>query len=191
MQSQDLSPYLNPSADTRTAGARVVRDGLLPDDTHAGRMVVDDVAAWTAARSEVGFVRLRSLSGRVHAAALRFDEAGFGELRCLVWDADEPLPRTITELLAGTTRLVLLADGAGSDPGALGLPGVTDRRGFGEVGIHEAGVLGLVREDRSTRPELDEAAAAGDPIAERFLADEARYDLLALVSLCGEHITVH
>ena len=183
-------PFSSLTVSPRTESC-LVRDHVLPGDTHAGRDLAASAEAWCCGETPV-FARLEIVGPETaHFTVLSFDEAGFGTLISETISPDSPLDRVCDGQLAGARHLVLLAP-EGIDPEALGLNvELLELRATDHVRMVEREVFGLFREHSDLDPEVWIAARDGDRVACGHVAQAARADLFALVSLGGNDITIH
>lgn len=175
-----------------TAASRsLVRDHVLPGDTHAGRDLAVCADAWSCGGQPV-FARLQVVGpDTAHVSVLLFDDEGFGSMVHETISTNSSLAECCDGALSGAQHIVLLAP-EGTDASDLGLDAaLIEVRYSTRVRLLEEQVLGLAREDRDADPSVWIAAREGDPIAARFVAESAKADLFALVSLGGSDITIH
>lgn len=174
-----------------TSRTTLVRDHVLPGDTHAGLDLAACAEAWSCGNQPL-FARLQVVGpDTAHISVLSFDSDGFGTLVHETIGAGTPLALACDGALSGVPHLVLLAP-EGTDASDLGIDvSLIEVRYSSRVRLLEEQVLGLCREDRDADPDVWIAAREGDALAARHVAESAKADLFALVCLGGGDITIH
>lgn len=170
---------------------------VLPGDTWRDRGIVSGAREWSGVLSACGFVRVRRLrdadgSPHYQASVLSFDNDGFGRV-AHAFGGEAATFLFLRRELAGRANVVML--GAEAKLVARSLPSgsrIVERRSALSLRVMEVGLVGAIRdESQRLAAQLRETPSHADALGRRWLADQAKSELLSLAALGPCRPTFH
>ena len=170
---------------------------VLPGDTWRDRGIVSGAREWSGMLSACGFVRVRRLrdadgSPHYQASVLSFDNDGFGRV-AHAFGGEAATFLFLRRELAGRANVVML--GAEAKLVARSLPSgsrIVERRSALSLRVMEVGLVGAIRdESQRLAAQLRETPSHADALGRRWLADQAKSELLSLAALGPCRPTFH